>query len=57
VRRKLDEAGNEVIDGYEVATVMRKVDGQLSVETAQGKRYKHEKNVTAYQSSLFDTTG
>lgn len=57
IRRKIDDSGNEAISGYDVTTVVRKIDGQISTETVQGKRYKWESAAVASQQSLFDQDG
>ena len=53
IHRKLDEIGEIVITGYSVETVILKVDGQISEETPQGKRYKYEKKQLESQGDLF----
>lgn len=53
IHRKLDEVGEIFITGYSVETVILKVDGQVSEETPQGKRYKYEKKQIDGQGDLF----
>lgn len=53
VFRKLDEFGEVEVTGYVVTTVIRKYDKRQSIETPQGKSYKHTKKMRASQSDLF----
>ncbi|MCQ4286370.1 hypothetical protein NA647_02830 [Pseudomonas stutzeri] len=53
IERELDEVGDVKITGYAVTTVIEKVDGPLSVETIQGKKYRHAKKYIEGQGSLF----
>ncbi|MEQ5814086.1 hypothetical protein J3362_01110 [Marinobacter sp. NFXS11] len=53
VFRKLDEVGEVEITGYVVTTVIRKYDERQSIETPQGKSYKHAQKLRASQSDLF----
>lgn len=53
ILRKLDEAGNIVITGYSVPTVIEKIDGTGSYKTPQGKKHKHAKKLKDSQQNLF----
>lgn len=53
VFRKLDEVGEVEITGYVVTTVIRKYDERQSIETPQGKSYKHAQKLRAAQADLF----
>lgn len=54
VYRKLDEVGEVEITGYVVTTVICKYDERQSIETPQGKSYKHAQSLRATQAELFD---
>ena len=54
IQRKLDEVGEIEITGYVVTTVIRKYDDRQSIETPQGRAYKHVKKQRESQSDLFD---
>lgn len=51
--RKLDEVGEVEITGYVVNTVIRKYDDRQSIETVQGKSYKHAKRLRESQQDMF----
>lgn len=53
--RELDEFGDIKIIGYSVPTVLDKIDGSTSVETAQGKKYRHAKKLSESQVELFSS--
>jgi len=53
IERELDEVGDVRITGYAVTTVIEKVDGNISIETMQGKKYRHAKNYIEGQGNLF----
>ena len=53
VSKELDEIGEIRITGYSVSTVLNKIDGPTSVETLQGKRYRHAKRMSESQTDLF----
>jgi len=52
--RILDEVGNIVVKSYSVDTVLAKIDGIYTVETKQGKRFKHNKKLIESQGNLFN---
>ncbi|MDM4771515.1 hypothetical protein [Solimonas sp. SE-A11] len=53
IHRKLDEVGELEITDYVVATVLQKHDGSQSIETTQGRAYKHAKKLRDSQEDLF----
>lgn len=53
IHRKFDEIGDIVITGYSVVTVIKKTDGSISLETAQGKKHKSRKKFIKDQEVLF----
>lgn len=53
IQRELDEVGDVKITGYAVTTVIEKTDGISSVETSQGKKYRHAKKYIEGQGNLF----
>lgn len=53
VHRKLDEVGEVEITGHAVTTVIRKYDDRQSIETTQGRTYKHTKKLRESQKELF----
>jgi hypothetical protein len=54
IHQRLDEAGNVVVSGYSVPTVIKKVDGSKVVETAQGHRHKVNRSISPAQGTLFN---
>ena len=52
--RKLDEAGNIIITGYSVTTVLKIFDDDQVVETSQGREYTQAKNYSDSQNELFE---
>ncbi|MCW8965781.1 MAG: hypothetical protein OQK82_03710 [Candidatus Pacearchaeota archaeon] len=54
MHRKLDEAGEIVITGYSVSTVISKHDAMQSIETSQGRTYKQAKGFRESQGDIFD---
>jgi hypothetical protein len=56
MEREKDEAGEVKIINYSVITVIEKIDGENSYETAQGKSYRKNKakKTPNIQSNLFD---
>jgi hypothetical protein len=53
INRKLDEVGDVELTGYVVTTVIRKYDDRQSIETPQGRTYKHAKALLESQNDLF----
>lgn len=53
VNRKLNEVGEIVPANYTVETVLEKVDGDVRLQTVQGRRYKHHKKEMEGQGKLF----
>lgn len=53
IHRKLDEIGDIVVTGYSVVTVIKKIDGQASFETTQGKRHLARRKFAEDQIDLF----
>lgn len=53
IHRKLDEVGEVEITGHVVITVIRKYDDRQSIETPQGRAYKHIKKLRESQDDLF----
>lgn len=53
IQRQLDEVGEIEITGYVVTTVIRKYDDRQSIETFQGRTYKHSKKLRASQHDMF----
>ncbi|MDO8282196.1 MAG: hypothetical protein Q7U10_06175 [Thermodesulfovibrionia bacterium] len=53
IQRELDEIGDTKITGYSVTTVIEKFDGSTTVETTQGKKYRHAKKLIDGQGKLF----
>jgi hypothetical protein len=53
ISRELNEVGDIKVTGYAVTTVIEKIDGSTSVETQQGKKYRHTKKLMDGQGSLF----
>lgn len=53
IQRKLDEVGEIEITGWIVTTVIRKYDDRQSIETPQGRAYKHVKKLRDSQGDLF----
>jgi hypothetical protein len=53
IGRELDEVGDVRIIGYAVTTVIEKIDGSSSIETSQGKTYRHAKKYMEGQGALF----
>ncbi len=53
INRQLDEVGEVEITSYVVATVIRKYDDRQSIETPQGRSYKHAKKLSESQEELF----
>lgn len=56
INKKIDESGEVAISGYTVETVLDKVDGGVTVETSQGKAYRHTKKLKDNQSDMFNNT-
>ncbi len=54
IHKKLDEVGEIAITGYSVETVIEKIDGDSSIKTEQGKRYKEKKRLASNQGTLFE---
>jgi hypothetical protein len=54
IHRELDELGEIRITGYSVTTVIEKIDGDTSLETMQGKKYRYAKKMTEAQADLFN---
>lgn len=54
MNRELDESGEIKVTGFAVTTVIEKIDGDQSVETAQGKQYRHARKLREGQGDLFD---
>jgi len=54
IHREIDEIGDIKITGYSVPTVIKKIDGEMSFYTIQGKRYQHVKKPMESQSDLFN---
>lgn len=53
MHRELDEIGEIKITGYAVTTVIEKIDGDQSIETPQGSKYRHAKKLAESQGELF----
>ncbi|MEE9337580.1 MAG: hypothetical protein V3U87_05830 [Methylococcaceae bacterium] len=53
INRKLDEVGEIIVTGYSVTTVIRKYNDRQSIETRQGRSYKHTKKHRDGQTDLF----
>lgn len=53
IDRELDEVGDVKVTGYAVTTVIEKIDGSTSIETSQGKKYRHAKKYIEGQGTLF----
>lgn len=53
IDRELDEVGDVKVTGYAVTTVIEKIDGSTSIETSQGKKYRHAKKYIKGQGTLF----
>lgn len=53
IHRKLNEIGDVEVTGYSVITVLEKTDGNLSVETPQGKKHRAYKKFVESQQDLF----
>lgn len=53
IGRELDEVGDVKVTGYAVTTVIEKLDGSTSIETSQGKKYRHAKKYMEGQGNLF----
>ncbi len=53
INRELDEVGEIKITGYAVTTVIKKVDGDVAMETLQGKKYRYAKKLAESQGELF----
>lgn len=53
IGRELDEVGDVKVTGYAVTTVIEKIDGSTSIETSQGKKYRHAKKYIEGQGTLF----
>jgi len=51
--RKMNEFGETVVTGYSVTTVTEKQDGEVSVETPQGKTVRKKKEREMQQLDLF----
>jgi hypothetical protein len=54
INKRIDESGEIVISGYTVETVLDKIDGGVSVETPQGKAYRHTTKLRDNQSDMFN---
>lgn len=53
ISRELDEVGDVKVTGYSVTTVIEKIDGSSSLETSQGRKYRHAKKYMERQGTLF----
>lgn len=53
INKELDEMGEIKIKGYQVTTVIEKIDGMSSIKTTQGKRYLQAKKFQKNQTELF----
>jgi len=53
IHQKIDEAGEAIITGYSVDTVLEKIDSGLATETNQGKQYHFTKKQQDDQRELF----
>lgn len=53
IGRELDEVGDVKVTGYAVTTVIEKIDGSTSIETSQGKKYRHANKYIEGQGTLF----
>lgn len=53
IGRELDEVGDVKVTKYAVTTVIEKIDGTSSVETGQGRKYRHAKKYMEAQGELF----
>lgn len=56
IHRKLDEVGEVEVTGYVVTTVISKYDERQTIETSQGRAYKHIKALSELQHDLFSDT-
>jgi len=54
IHRKLDEAGEVIITGYSVSTVIKKEDAMQTIETPQGRTYKQAKGFLDAQGDIFE---
>ena len=54
IARKIDDLGNVFNSNYSVLTVLRQHDEGISIETAQGKKYRQKKDVDNSQMKLFE---
>lgn len=52
IEKELDETGEEKVTDRTVTTVLKKIDGDKSLETVQGKQYKYEKKTKSVQQEL-----
>lgn len=57
INRQLDEVGEIEITSYVVTTVIRKYDDSQSIETPQGRSYKHVKKLKDSQNDMFKDAG
>ena len=53
INRELDEVGEVKIIGYAVTTVIKKIDGDVALETPQGRKYRHARKLVESQGDLF----
>lgn len=49
---KFDEFDNEVSRSYSITTVINKIDGEIQIETEQGKKYKEHKKFLENQRTF-----
>ncbi|MDV6342401.1 hypothetical protein R2103_11550 [Nitrosomonas sp. Is24] len=54
MHREIDEVGEIRITDYAVTTVIEKIDGDHTIETLQGKKYRHAKKLAESQGDLFN---
>ncbi len=52
IEKELDQVGEEKITNRSVITVLKKIDGNKSFETSQGKAYKHNRKIKSSQQAL-----
>jgi hypothetical protein len=53
IHKKVDELGDVVTSGYSVEVVLENVSSGVSVETVQGKKYRHTKKMKDSQNDMF----
>jgi len=52
INRELDEEKKKKITGHAVITVIKKVDGDVTMETPQGEKYRYAKKLAESQGEL-----